>query len=189
MSAQTFENSLLEIARKSIESYFSSKELDYGSYVERFKQLKESQATFVTLSLNGELRGCIGSLLARRSLLEDIVSNARSAAFGDPRFTPLSLEEFDEVQIEVSILSEPVRLVYDDTEDLKRKIKTGVDGVILKYNQHQATFLPQVWEQLNSFELFFEHLCLKAGLQESCLVFKPEIYTYSVQKIKENAYD
>lgn len=185
MSPKTFEQVLLHIARQSIKSCLDeSAEIKTEHYIKAYPQLQEKKATFVTLNLYGNLRGCIGSLIASRTLIEDIIANAKAAAFGDPRFQRLTPQEFEHIQIELSLLSEPKALSYDSVEELKSKIKIGEDGVVLKYQNHQATFLPQVWEQLNSFELFFEHLCLKAGLEKNCLIFKPEIYLYTVTKLK-----
>ncbi len=147
--------------------------------------LQEDGAVFVTLSENGNLRGCIGSLVAHRKLYEDIIYNARSAAFSDPRFTPLRKDEFSLVNIEVSILSKPEPLIYDTVDSLASMLRVGIDGVVLKSGQYQATFLPQVWEQLPTFELFFSHLCQKAGMQSDCLNRHPDILTYQVQEYKE----
>ena len=113
-----------------------------------------------------------------------MLSNAKAAAFDDPRFHALSTEEFKTVEIEISILTIPVELIYEDTKDLKSKIRIGEDGVILKSGMHQATFLPQVWEQLPNFEEFFSHLCQKAGLEVACLDQNPDIYTYKALKVK-----
>ncbi len=148
-------------------------------------ELSESRATFVTLTINGQLRGCIGSLVPQRALIDDIVHNAKAAAFRDPRFSPLTKPEYERVHVEISLLSIPQALNYSGTADLKSKLRPDIDGVILKSGYHQATFLPQVWEQLPSFELFFAHLCQKAGLGGNCLEQKPEIYTYQAEKIKE----
>ena len=147
--------------------------------------MSEKRATFVTLNEYGELRGCIGSLEPHRTLLDDLVSNAKAAAFHDPRFMPLDKSEFDKIEIEVSILSVPKLLEYDSIDDLKSKVKVGTDGIVLKHYGYQATFLPQVWEQLPTFELFFAHLCQKAGLAPNCLEEHPQIEIYQVEKIKE----
>lgn len=104
--------------------------------------------------------------------------------FRDFRFQPLSKKEFEEIEIEISILTVPKIVIYNSIEELKEKIKPGIDGVILRKEQNQATFLPQVWEELSSFDTFFEHLCLKAGLEFDTLNYFPEIYTYQVEKIK-----
>jgi AmmeMemoRadiSam system protein A len=177
---------LLEIARKSIASEFGiADEIDIEELEKRYPELKKEQATFVTLTIDGQLRGCIGSIIPYRPLLNDIISNAKSAAFNDPRFPPLTPEEFNKVKIEVSLLSVPEYLEYSDIDDLRSKIRIGIDGVILQYNGKQATFLPQVWEQLNSFDLFFAHLCLKAGLEQNCLECHPKIFVYQVKKFCE----
>lgn len=176
---------LIKIAREAIaETLFNGTTLDKDSLSQQYGELSEHRATFVTLTSHGHLRGCIGSIVPHRSLLDDLISNARSAAFKDPRFAPLSREEFEEVEVEVSLLSEPQRFEYESVEELKDRI-TYDDGVILKKGPYQATFLPQVWEQLPDFDLFFSHLCQKAGLQAGCLDTHPEIYLYQVQKYKE----
>jgi len=142
------------------------------------------KATFITLKQNGNLRGCIGSLVAHRELYDDIIHNAQSAAFHDPRFKPLTKEELDKTTLEISLLSDATLVQYKNVEDLKAKIEIGVDGVILKLDGKQSTFLPQVWDDLKEFDIFFEHLCKKAGLSGNCLEKNPQIYKYQVKKIK-----
>jgi len=177
---------LIEIARRSIASEFGiADDINVEELEKRYPELKKEQATFVTLTIYGQLRGCIGSIIPYRPLLNDIVSNAKSAAFNDPRFPPLTPEEFENIEIEVSLLSVPEFLEYSDVEDLRCKIRPGIDGVILQCDGKQATFLPQVWEQLNNFDLFFTHLCLKAGLEQNCLECHPQIFTYQVEKFCE----
>lgn len=185
MKNTPFNEFLLFLAQEAIKEHFYTTEaLNKEELLKQYPQLDSLQATFVTLTINGNLRGCIGSLVARRSLYEDLVSNAKAAAFSDPRFKPLSVEEFNNLSIEVSLLSEPALVEYTTLEDLKSKIVKKEDGVILKYEHKQATFLPQVWEQLPSFELFFEHLCKKANVSMTCLEDNAIIYTYKVEKIK-----
>lgn len=175
----------LQIAREAIDSKFEGPAVNKSGYLKQYPTLGTHKATFVTLTLHGQLRGCIGSLIAHRPLIDDLISNAQSAAFHDPRFSPLTLAEFHKVSIEVSLLSEPLLLEYTDTEDLKSKIRIDKDGIILRYGNNQATFLPQVWEELHDFESFFAHLGMKAGLGSNPLHYHPEIYTYQVEKIKE----
>ncbi|MGA1932811.1 AmmeMemoRadiSam system protein A [Arcobacter sp. YIC-464] len=176
---------LLKIAKDTIASRFDkSKAVDKQSLLEDYPFLSEKRATFVTINLDNKLRGCIGTLEAKHSLLDDLVANANSAAYYDPRFYPLSLDELDKVDIEISILSEAKPLNYKDIEDLKNKIIPFKHGVILEKGIKKATFLPQVWEQLPIFENFFEHLCNKADLKQDCLLEYPDIYIYEVQKIK-----
>ncbi|MDD5358769.1 MAG: AmmeMemoRadiSam system protein A [Sulfurovaceae bacterium] len=179
---------LLSLARAAIaESVGLSHNVDLQKFLKENPWLNENGAAFVTLNTksNHALRGCIGSLVAHQKLYEDVINNAVSAAKHDPRFLPLTQSEFDEISIEVSVLSEPKELYYDDIDDLKNKIRPNIDGVILNYAGHRATFLPQVWEELSDFYDFFGHLCQKAGLSGNCLEKHPEISIYQVQKYKE----
>jgi len=160
---------------------------DVDKMLQEYPKLKENGAAFVTLTEGpqDQLRGCIGSLSAYQPLYKDIIANAQSAALRDPRFKPLSLDELKRVKIEVSILSEPKPLEYSSVEDLKKKIRPDIDGVVLEYNGYRATYLPQVWEQLPRFEDFFSTLCQKAGLPGNCLENHPDIKTYQATKYKE----
>ena len=177
---------ILQIAKDAIkEAILNQKIIDKDELLKKYPWLKEKGAVFVTINEFGALRGCIGSIIAHQSLLDDIISNAKSAALNDPRFKPISKEELDNLEIEVSILTPPKLLEYKDIEDLHKKIRPGVDGVIINLNGHQATYLPSVWEQVRSFEEFFGSLCLKAGLSANCLNYHPTIYTYEAIKIKD----
>jgi len=174
---------LVAIAKQSIkERLLNQKLLDLTSLRTSYPPLNQPGATFVTLNLDGELRGCIGTLEARRALLDDLVANAKAAAFEDPRFYPLSQDEFEKVEIEVSLLTPSEPIDYKDIADLKSKITPYEDGIILELGYKKATFLPQVWEQLPSFEQFFSHLCQKAGLGSECLEKHPLIRRYRVYK-------
>lgn len=179
------EKILLEIARVSILSEFDNTvKIDKDNLKKEFPFLNEEGACFVTLNLNGKLRGCIGSLIAHKSLIDDLISNAKSAAFSDLRFPRLTYEEFENIDIEISILTPPLRLEYSSIEDLKNKIIPNKHGVILECQNKSATFLPQVWEQIPNFDDFFTQLSLKAGFPSSCLYLNPSIYTYTVSKVK-----
>lgn len=180
------DNLYLEIARDSIRSRFDGSLIDKNSILQQYPQMTIQKATFVTLTLHGQLRGCIGSLIPHRSFIDDLISNAQSAAFNDPRFPPLTFAEFNEIKIEVSILSTPILVDYLDATDLKSKIHPNYDGIIIRLGNHQATFLPQVWEELSDFESFFSHLGMKAGIGSNPLLYHPEVYTYQVEKIKED---
>jgi len=162
-------------------------EFDLEHALKTYPILKENGAVFVTINTepNEQLRGCIGSLHAYRPLYKDIISNAQAAALRDPRFSPLRVDELEHIKIEVSILSETQVLVYDDIEDLRTKVVPFQDGIVLKYDGKQATYLPQVWEQLPKFNDFFSSLCLKANLDKDCLSQHPEISTYTVKEYKE----
>jgi len=150
------------------------------------KRLKAKRGTFVTLNKKGSLRGCIGSLTASESIIESVKRNAINAAFHDYRFDPLTPTELDGIEIEVSILTEPEPLKYEDPADLIKKLKPGTDGVIIRHGASRATFLPQVWHQLPQPEDFLNHLCLKAGLTaDAWLTSKPEVLIYQVQYFEE----
>ena len=160
---------------------------DLTKALQDYPELKQDAATFVTLTIgpDDQLRGCIGSLEAHRALYKDIISNAQAAALRDPRFTPLTLEELQNIKIEVSILTKPKVLTYTDVNDLKNKLVPLQDGVILKHKGRHATYLPQVWEQLPTFGPFMKSLCQKAGLSSNCLTEHPEISIYQVKEYKE----
>jgi len=142
---------------------------------------------FVTLNKKGHLRGCIGTLASSETLKENVRRNAVNAAFHDPRFPPLEVQELDQIAIEVSVLTPPEPLAYDDGEDLIDRLRPGIDGVILRKGAASATFLPQVWKQLPRCQDFLSHLCLKAGLpaqawRESHL----DVEIYQVQYFEED---
>ena len=142
--------------------------------------------TFVTLKIKGQLRGCIGNLTSTETVLEGVKRNAVNAAFHDPRFSPLTAEEFDLTEIEVSILTEPRPLEYRDGEDLIQKLRVRVDGVIIRKGHASATFLPQVWEQLPRPNQFLSHLCMKAGLPSDAWKDQElDVLTYQVQYFEE----
>jgi AmmeMemoRadiSam system protein A len=177
---------LLKIARESILEELEGKQLiNKDELIKNYPFLSEQRATFVTLKINKNLRGCIGSILPRMSLIDDVIYNAKQAAFTDPRFYPLTPDEYKQIHIEVSILTIPEKLEYENPQDLKRKIRPKIDGVILSLADKQATFLPSVWDELPIFEIFFGNLCMKAGMQGDCLKYHPLIYTYQAEIIEE----
>jgi AmmeMemoRadiSam system protein A len=177
---------LLKVARKTIESkLFKSKEsqIDWNTVPDIYKH---KLGTFVTLTIENNLRGCIGHIIPRETLIEGVKINAVNAAFKDPRFLPLTKEEFENIEIEISVLTPPAKLSYEDAEDLLKKLRPGVDGVIIKKEFHESTFLPQVWEQLPDKKEFLAHLCLKAGLSPNeWQAGKLQVSTYQVQAFKE----
>ncbi|MCL2483233.1 MAG: AmmeMemoRadiSam system protein A [Propionibacteriaceae bacterium] len=151
--------------------------------------LRSPGATFVTLTLGGDLRGCIGSLVAHQALGEDVRSNAVSAAFRDPRFPPLSVDEFKQVDIEVSVLSDPEPMTFSGKENALANLRPGVDGVILSARGHRATFLPQVWEELPDPSQFIAHLMRKAGLPADYWAPDIRIDRYQVTAFHEQVDD
>lgn len=144
--------------------------------------LKEPGATFVTLLKEGQLRGCIGTLQAYRPLIADIRSNAVAAALHDSRFYAVELNELKKIQIEVSLISPPEVLPFSDENDLRHKLEPGVDGVTIQAGARQATFLPQVWEQLPTPAQFLAHLKLKAGVPSDTPMETFRVQRYRVQK-------
>lgn len=144
-------------------------------------------ACFVTLKRNGELRGCIGSINAQRELGADLDQNAVGAALRDHRFSPLTAEEFRDVEIEVSLLSRPEFLDCKSEREALEQIRPGIDGVIFFNGCRQATFLPQVWEQLPEPDEFLGRLKEKAGVRADFWSSAVMIATYQVLKFREGA--
>jgi AmmeMemoRadiSam system protein A len=144
--------------------------------------LKLRGASFVTLTKAGRLRGCIGSLEIGRPLGEDVAHNAFAAAFKDPRFAKLALEEWPECRLEVSVLSAPKPLRFADEADLLAQLKPGEDGVILECEGKRATYLPQVWEALPDKRLFLAELLKKAGLPADTRLGRCRVQRYRVRK-------
>lgn len=144
--------------------------------------LKAWGASFVTLTQNDELRGCIGSLEAYRPLVADVKSNAVSAAFHDPRFLPLSADEFVTVAIEISVLSPTERMNVQNEADAIEQIRPGLDGIVLEYGRYRSTFLPQVWDELKQPQQFLAMLKRKAGLPVDFWAPDLKLARYTVSK-------
>ena len=181
---------LVRLARQTLAEQFEKKipqkEIDDLEAALKNPCFQVAGGIFVTLTINGQLRGCIGSLTSDEPIRTGVHRNVINAAFHDPRFTPLSAAEFDKVKIEVSILSEPQRLKYRDSDDLMEKLRPSVDGVIVRKDCASATFLPQVWDQLPQPHEFLSHLCTKAGLAaDAWRQTRLEIFTYQVQHFSE----
>lgn len=173
---------LIPIARASISDTFGRAH----SADEDAKWLQQHGACFVTLTQHEQLRGCIGTLEAHRSLLEDVKNNAKAAAFKDPRFPPLSSEELDKTEIEVSLLSAMQALNFSDEQEALSQIQPGTDGIVFEYGHYRSTFLPQVWQQLPSTSQFMAHLKQKAGLSTDFWAEQVKLSRYTVSKWKES---
>lgn len=177
---------LLRLAREAIDYAVRGKKLqplDPGSLT---PPLLEKGASFVTLTIRGDLRGCIGALEAYQPLAEDVREHAVSAAMDDPRFRPVSEAELSGIHIEVSRLTAPQELEYSTGEDLMRKLRPHIDGVILKHGFHKATFLPQVWEKIPDPAEFLDQLCYKMGERGNLWRnTKLQVYTYQVEEFHE----
>ena len=154
---------LLHLARKTIEKAVNQHSLPTWDDQDLSETLKAKGASFVTLTKNGDLRGCIGTLEAHQSLVEDVREHAVQAALEDYRFPPVASDEIPQLHIEISRLTDPVPLKYERPEELPDKLQPDVDGVILKDGLRRATFLPQVWRQLPDADEFLSHLCMKMG--------------------------
>lgn len=173
---------LIPIARAAISSALGRPQ---GDNTENVPWLHEKGASFVTLTQNQKLRGCIGTLEAHRPLLIDVKANAQAAAFRDPRFSPLAVHELDSTEIEISLLSAMLPLVFSGEHDALAQLQPGVDGVVFEFDRYRSTFLPQVWEQLPEVDVFMAHLKHKAGLQPGFWNEEVKLYRYTVSKWKE----
>ena len=177
---------LLKTARQAIEMTLRGQKYPPIDLEELPSALREPGACFVTLTIAGQLRGCVGSIEATRTLINDVRDRAIGAAFGDPRFPSLTASELEVVVIEISTLTKPEPLLYDTPDDLVKKLRVGIDGVILTGDMRRATFLPQVWEKLPDPDLFLSRLCLKMGLAgDSWRYQKLEVDIYQVEKFTE----
>jgi AmmeMemoRadiSam system protein B/AmmeMemoRadiSam system protein A len=173
---------LTALARNAIER----KLLDEDEMKVEAAWLGQCGATFVTLTRDGQLRGCIGSLEAARPLAADVAENALGAAFRDPRFPRLSADEWPRCRVEVSLLSAPKRVEFADEADLLAQLEPGVDGVILECDGKRATFLPQVWEGLADKRAFLAELVKKAGLPADTRLARCKVSRYRVAKFHES---
>jgi AmmeMemoRadiSam system protein A len=155
---------LLEVARSSIRWG-----LEHGQALAVHREdypetLRPVRATFVTLDIENRLRGCIGTLAARQPLVQDVAEHAYAAAFDDPRFPELTAREFPRLDVHISVLSPAEPLQFDSENALLAQLRPGIDGLILQFRSHRATFLPAVWENLPDPYVFLAQLKQKAGL-------------------------
>jgi AmmeMemoRadiSam system protein A len=174
---------LHQVARESIRTGLMKQhplDIDLNDYPEHLRILR---ATFVTLNLNHQLRGCIGTLSPYRPLVEDIAHNAYAAAFSDPRFPALSKAEFPQLEYHISVLSETSAVEFSSEQDLLEQIRPHIDGLILQEDGMQGTFLPSVWEQLPDKKQFLAHLKQKAGLPANYWSDTLKIHRYTVESV------
>ncbi|MEQ9490780.1 MAG: AmmeMemoRadiSam system protein A [Alphaproteobacteria bacterium] len=147
------------------------------------KELQVKRATFVTLEKGGELRGCIGTIVANRPLVEDVVENAFRAAFKDPRFPPVTEDEKPDLSFSLSVLSPMSEMRFDGEADFLDQLRPLIDGVLIEDGGKRAVFLPQVWEQLPEKQDFLNHLRKKAGLPPDHWSDTMQAWRFTVQKI------
>jgi AmmeMemoRadiSam system protein A len=188
MTTLTNQKYLLQLSRRAIEKYLISQMLLNLDESDLAKELLKKRATFVTLTKNQELRGCMGELEAQKPLYQSVIDNSLASAFLDPRFNPVTLNELKQINIEISILS-PLNKIpaFNSIQKLLNYLEQNKPGLLIKKNGFQATFLPQVWEELPHPQDFLSQLCLKAGLQEKeWQNLDLEISEYQVEKFQEN---
>jgi AmmeMemoRadiSam system protein A len=177
---------LLKLARQSLEAGVRREPLPGLDGFQLTPPLLEPGASFVTLTIQGELRGCIGALEPYQGLAEDVREHAVAAALEDYRFRPVTEADLPRIHIEVSRLTVPVRLEYSGGEDLLSKLRPGVDGVILRDGMRRATFLPQVWEKIQDKAEFLANLCYKMGAPPDLWQRKHlQVLVYQVEEFQE----
>jgi AmmeMemoRadiSam system protein A len=145
--------------------------------------LAEHRASFVTLTLDGALRGCCGTLEPARPLLLDVWHNAQASAFHDPRFPPLTLAEWRNIELEVSVLTPCERVVVADEQDLLLRLEPGRDGLVLAWQGMRATFLPKVWDQVSGAQEFLRRLKQKAGWPADFWAADVEVWRYGTETV------
>lgn len=177
---------LLRLAREAMECAVRGAPAPAPDLAALPERLRQPGAAFVTLTIAGDLRGCIGGLEARMPLAQDVCEHAAAAALDDYRFPPVEPEELAAIEIEVSRLTAPKSLKYDCAEDLLALIRPGIDGVVLIDGAQRATFLPQVWEKLPDPEEFLGRLCNKMGAPANrWKARKMTVLVYQVEEFRE----
>jgi AmmeMemoRadiSam system protein A len=177
---------LLSLGRQAMEAKVRGEPLTALDLEKLPKKLQKKGATFVTLTIHGGLRGCIGALEPYLPLAEDVREHAIAAATQDYRFPPVRTDELPKIKIEISRLTIPVELDYRDSDDLIRRLRPGIDGVIIRDGAHRATFLPQVWEKLPETAAFLSYLCNKMGSSGDLWRWKKiQVLTYQVEEFHE----
>jgi AmmeMemoRadiSam system protein A len=174
---------LLALAHESIQKGLRDERLclEVSRYTAALQAIR---ASFVTLKIAGELRGCIGAIEARRALVADVMEHAHGAAFGDPRFPPLSRREYGQIALHISILSVPRPLRVESEGALLAQLRIGVDGLVLQEGARRATFLPSVWESVSDPSTFVRLLKRKAGLPADYWSPTLRIARYTVEHIQ-----
>ena len=186
MLSTKYQQQLIQIAQDSIAYGLENAQplpinsLDYAP------ELQQQRATFVTLEIKQQLRGCIGMLEAIRPLVTDIAENAFAAAFRDPRFPAVSMKEYPRLEIHLSILSPAEAMSFYSEEDLIRQLRPGIDGLIMQEGSHRGTFLPSVWEALAKPEDFLQHLKQKSGLASDYWSDSLKVSRYQCEIIKDS---
>ncbi|MEJ2618901.1 MAG: AmmeMemoRadiSam system protein A [Candidatus Thiodiazotropha sp.] len=176
---------LLDIASQSIDHGLAHHESLSVNPTDYPESLQTIRASFVTLKIANQLRGCIGHLEAVQPLVSDVAENAYAAAFRDPRFPPVSVLERDQIEIHLSLLTPSIAIEFDSEADLLSKIRPGKDGLIMIEGYRRGTFLPSVWESLPNPKDFVDQLKLKAGLPSNYWSNSLEVMRYESESIPE----
>jgi AmmeMemoRadiSam system protein A len=177
---------LLSLARQSIENYINNNPVPKLDPKILTPILKQEGASFVTLTIGGNLRGCVGALEPYQSLAEDVIEHAIAAATQDYRFPPVQAGEINFLEIEISCLTRPKMLSYDNPSDLVKLLRPKIDGVVIRDGMRRATFLPQVWEKIPDPEEFLDELCMKMGSTPDLWRRKKlEVLIYQVEEFHE----
>jgi len=177
---------LLSLARRALENGVRGEPPPALQPEELTDSLRQMGASFVTLTRRGMLRGCVGALEPYQGLAEDVREHAVAAALEDYRFPPVVDEELPEISIEISRLTVPKPLEYENAQDLLSKLRPGVDGVVLRDGNRRATFLPQVWKKIPQVADFLGQLCQKMGAAADLWKRKKlEVLVYQVEEFEE----
>ncbi len=175
---------LLDIARESITEVLEAQTtINKKQLLKDYPILDKPLSSFVSLYLNNELRGLSGSIFTQESLLEGIIHHAKTAAFQDERFEPLSTSEYLQISLELSLLTPLRELIYENSDDIKKNVKPKEDGLVISLGKKQAAFLPQVWTKLSSFDEFFSQLLNESGINN--LNEHPQVFTFQVEKHRD----
>lgn len=178
---------LLKLARRTIKKYFLDESILQVDEDDLQQTLKDKRGIFVTLWKDNKLRGCIGDLESKKPIYQNVIDNCLASALLDPRFTALKEDELNNIKIEISILSELKKLPdFTSLDSFLEYLDRYKPGLLIKKGGYQATFLPQVWKDLTSSELFLSHLCEKAGLDKNeWKKMDLEVYQYNAEVFKE----
>jgi len=178
---------LLQLAQRTLQKYFQEGKRIKLETEDLSPSLKEKKGVFVTLEENGQLRGCIGNLRPDKAIYQAVIDNSLASALFDPRFPSVTASELPAIKIEVSILSPLERLAsFNSSQQLLDYLEKNKPGLLIKKGNQQATFLPQVWEELPEAKSFLQHLCQKAGMDsQEWKKMDLEIYEYKVEKFKQ----
>ncbi len=182
---------LVAIARRSLEAFVRNRSFYLPNLAELPTAVTRPGCTFVTLTNQGALRGCIGCTEPRWPLAEDAARNAVAAASRDPRFVPVEPAELDDIRLEVTVLTQPQTVAYADYDDLLHQLRVGIDGVIVAWGVHRGVLLPQVWDRIPDKNQFLTILAHKAGIPAAKLRHIPPtvvVQTFQAQHFAEPGY-